>query len=243
MNLEGAIFLLQEDESLVELREQAYDSEALLQSLLANYPSLLAGDQVNRSDPRRWLLVRREAGVPAKADGGNQWAIDNLFLDQEGIPTIVEVKRSSDTRIRREVVGQMLDYAANAVAYWPAGRIRSMFEERCLAQHEDPSQVLGQFIGAADESGEIDGLMKKFILGLVLAGSLAIPFAGIAFADSPGHGGFEPDNPACVGANTSVNAQLQLHPDADGHGNAAYAALLGISVQDLQKVVQAYCRS
>ena len=28
-------------------------------------------------------------------------------------PTLVEVKRSSDTRIRREVVGQMLDYAAN----------------------------------------------------------------------------------------------------------------------------------
>ena len=31
------------------------------------------------------------------------------------MPTLVEVKRSSDTRIRREVVGQMLHYAANAV--------------------------------------------------------------------------------------------------------------------------------
>jgi hypothetical protein len=35
------------------------------------------------------------------------------------VPTLVEVKRSDDTRIRREVVGQMLDYAANGVVYWP----------------------------------------------------------------------------------------------------------------------------
>jgi len=40
-------------------------------------------------------------------------------LDQDAIPTIVEVKRSTDTRIRREVVGQMLGYAANAVVYCP----------------------------------------------------------------------------------------------------------------------------
>jgi hypothetical protein len=29
----------------------------------------------------------------------------------------LEVKRSSDTRIRREVVGQMLDYAANGASF------------------------------------------------------------------------------------------------------------------------------
>jgi hypothetical protein len=31
-------------------------------------------------------------------------------LDQDAVPTLVEVKRSSDTRIRREVMGQMSDY-------------------------------------------------------------------------------------------------------------------------------------
>jgi hypothetical protein len=31
----------------------------------------------------------------------------------------VEVKCSIDTRIRPEVVGQMLDYVANPVVYWP----------------------------------------------------------------------------------------------------------------------------
>lgn len=33
-------------------------------------------------------------------------------------------------RIRREVVGQMLDYAANALAYWPVDKIRSWAADR-----------------------------------------------------------------------------------------------------------------
>jgi hypothetical protein len=51
-----------------------------------------------------------------------------------GFPTLVEVKRSSDTRLRREVVGQMPDYTANAAAYWPAERIREWFEASCEEQ-------------------------------------------------------------------------------------------------------------
>jgi len=54
-------------------------------------------------------------GVPSIDGGGDRWSADHLFLDQDAIPTFVEVKRSTDTRIRREVVGQMLDYAANAI--------------------------------------------------------------------------------------------------------------------------------
>ena len=69
------------------------------------------------------------------------------FLDQETALTLVEVKRASDTRIRREVVGQMLDYAANAVVYWPGDLIRAQFEGRCLAEGRGPDQVLPNFLG------------------------------------------------------------------------------------------------
>jgi hypothetical protein len=58
--------------------------------------------------PRRWLLVSREVGVPLQEEGAGQMSLDHLFLDQGAVPTLVEVKRGSDTRIRREVVGQML---------------------------------------------------------------------------------------------------------------------------------------
>lgn len=145
--MKGGIFLIQDDGQLIEMTEQKYDSEELLQELLARYPNLLAGDQMDSNSPRRWLLISRELGVPSEEEGGGRWSLDHLFLDQDGIPTLVEVKRSSDTRLRREVVGQMLDYAANAVVYWPLETIRSKFESRCEENNIDPGTALSDFLG------------------------------------------------------------------------------------------------
>ena len=143
------IYLLENDSTLKPMVEAPYDSERLLQRLLADYPDLLAGDQMNTADPRRWLLVTREMSVPDGIGGSKRWSLDHLFLDQDAIPTLIEVKRSSDTRIRREVVGQMLDYAANAVAHWPLEDIVTRFEARCLAEGIDPSQELGELLAEA----------------------------------------------------------------------------------------------
>ena len=143
----GSIFLIQEKEGrLVEMKEEAYESEDLLQKLLADYPNLLAGDQINSAEPRRWLLIKQEMPVPSEEDGADRWSVDHLFLDQEAIPTLVEVKRSTDSRIRREVVGQMLDYAANGVIYWPLEKIRATFEASCQTRGEDPGEKLGEFL-------------------------------------------------------------------------------------------------
>jgi hypothetical protein len=76
------IFLIQDNDELVEMNEQEYDSENLLQSLLAKYPALLAGNQIEPSAPRKWLLIERECGVPSEGGGGGRFAIDHLFLDQ-----------------------------------------------------------------------------------------------------------------------------------------------------------------
>src|SRR5687768_8291469 len=103
------IYAINKDGSFTSLDYADYDSEALLQRLLAEYPDLLSGGDVSTASSRRWLLVAREHGVPGEAGGSDRWSLDHLFLDQAAIPTLVEVKRSSDTRIRREVVGQMLD--------------------------------------------------------------------------------------------------------------------------------------
>jgi hypothetical protein len=141
-----AIYLIQNDDQLVEMREESYDSEDILQELLAKYPNLLAGDQIDSKAPRRWLLITREMGLPDDEDAAPRWSIDHLFLDQEGIPTIVETKRSDDSRIRREVVGQMLDYAANAAAYWSIDTIIAQFEARCEREGSDPESILSEFL-------------------------------------------------------------------------------------------------
>ena len=105
---------------------------------------------MNTVDPRRWLLIAPELSLTAEADGTGGWWIDHLFLDQDAIPTIVEVKRSSDTRIRREVVGQMLDYAAHLEVYWPAARIRATFEERSRADGDDPDAQVRELLMSDD---------------------------------------------------------------------------------------------
>lgn len=150
----GGIFLIQADGKLVEMKEERYKSEDVFQGVLADYPNLLAGDQIDSEKPRRWLLIAREVAVPAEESGAGQWSLDHLFVDQDGIPTLVEVKRSTDTRIRREVVGQMLDYAANAVAYWPLETIRSHFERTCIDRHLDSDQVLREFLAETHDIEE-----------------------------------------------------------------------------------------
>jgi hypothetical protein len=113
--MNGKIFLLENGNELVEMEEKEYASELLLQDLIAEHPDLLAGDQMDEENPRKWLLVKKEQEMYSEEEGSSVVYLDHLFLDQDCVPTLVEVKRSSDTRIRREVVGQMLDYASNAV--------------------------------------------------------------------------------------------------------------------------------
>ncbi|MDQ5824274.1 MAG: hypothetical protein M3441_08680 [Chloroflexota bacterium] len=150
----SGIYVVRDDGTLVEMSAQLYTSEDDLQTLLAKHPSLLAGDQMNPASPRRWLLIAREAPLPSEQDGYNRWSIDHLFLDQDAIPTIVEVKRSTDTRIRREVVGQMLDYAANSILYWPIERILSMFQSTCESLERNPGDVLSAFLEENTEAEE-----------------------------------------------------------------------------------------
>jgi hypothetical protein len=133
----GGVFLRRGDD-LIPMVEERYELEDNLQALIAKHPNLLAGDQVDPDAPRRWLLLSREAALASEEDGAGRWSVDHVLLDQDAIPTLVEVKRSSDTRIRREVVGQMLDYAANAVVYWNLDSLRSRFEERCRSSDRQP---------------------------------------------------------------------------------------------------------
>jgi hypothetical protein len=96
--MSGAIFLIQDNGQLVEMNEQGYDSEDILQTLLAKYPNPLAGDQINNAAPRRWLLISREASLPSEDGGAGRWEVDYLFLDQDAIPTRLEVKRGAPKR-------------------------------------------------------------------------------------------------------------------------------------------------
>lgn len=147
------IFVVREDGQLIEMEEAPYEGEAILQELLERYPNLLSGEPV-APGIRRFLLLRREAGIPAAEGASDRFSLDHLFIDGEGVPTFVEVKLRSDTRIRREVIGQMLEYAANASTYWGEDRMREYFEETCRARGVEASEVLSDFLVEGREENE-----------------------------------------------------------------------------------------
>jgi hypothetical protein len=155
----SGVFLLQSADSLMAMEPAQFAKEDDFQRLVSRFPELLVGDQIDPQSPRRWVLVRREQPISTGEIGASQRSIDQVFLDQDGIPTLVEIKRQSDSRIRREVVGQMLDYAANCATYWSVETLQSGLERTC--RETDPDRpmesVLRELIGA-------DGNVEEFWL-------------------------------------------------------------------------------
>ena len=134
---------------LLPMNATHYLNEDELQTYLADYADLLPGDQINPEAPRRWLLVAREMGVPGAELETGRWSLDHLFLDQDGTPTFVECKRASDTRTRREVVAQMLDYAANGLAYWTIDRLRLSAAETAQQRGKDLDTLIMALLDTA----------------------------------------------------------------------------------------------
>lgn len=127
---EERIWLLDDEGDPRPLDEAQYPGEAALQRLIADHPEVLAGERMTPEAPRRWLPVRREMGIADSAEAGDRWSVDHLLIDQDARPTLVEVKLEGNSEIRRTVVGQLLEYAAHATRYWPAGVIRQRFEAK-----------------------------------------------------------------------------------------------------------------
>ena len=138
---------------LEPLEAEPFSTEDDLQELIANHPELLDGEQMRPDDPRRWILVTREKGIAESPGAGARWALDHLIVDQDARPTLVEVKRGSNSEIRRTVVGQLLEYAANAAATWSAEDLRTSFEATAAKRGLEPTQELERLL---ETDGEQD---------------------------------------------------------------------------------------
>jgi hypothetical protein len=58
---------------------------------LEKYPAFAFRHSGRSESSRRWLLIKREKPIPAEDGSDGRWSVDHLFVDQEGIPTLVEV--------------------------------------------------------------------------------------------------------------------------------------------------------
>ena len=145
------IYIRDDKGGLEPLEEIRFSTENHLQTLIAEHPELLDGTQIRPEDPRRWILITREKGISETADSGSRWAVDHLIVDQDAMPTLVEVKRGANPEIRRTIVGQMLEYAAHAAQTWSAEELRHTFEESATDQGLDPDEEIGTLLQADGE--------------------------------------------------------------------------------------------
>ena len=173
--------------SLEALEETPFAREDELQTLIAEHPELIDGEQIRPGDARRWILISREKGIATSAGGGALWAVDHLIVDQDAVPTLVEVKRSSNPEIRRTVVGQLLEYAAHASETWSAVELREAFERDAVAKGRDPDDELGALLGTegepkADEfwADVSTNLAARRLRLLFVADSIPDPLARVA---------------------------------------------------------------
>ena len=122
--------------------------EDALQTLFEKYPQIIPGKQIDpvSEDPPHFVLLRREMPVGA-------WSLDHLFVDQGGILTLVESKLFQNPESRREVIGQVIEYAANATDFWAGGSARQKAME--FWSNQNPPKELDQAL-QEEFGGELD---------------------------------------------------------------------------------------
>jgi hypothetical protein len=161
---QGILYMVDETGGLRRMAPSAPANEDQMQALVAKYPELITDGDGDL------LLIKREQEIADSEDGGGRWSLDHLFVTRQGVPVLVELKRAVDTRLRREVVGQMLDYAANGTVYWQGGRIAEAFAATATRAGGNPDQLLSEFIGSGDPEEfwrQVDSNMKAGRVKLV----------------------------------------------------------------------------
>lgn len=154
------VYVLGADTSAIPLtRLRCKDEGAELQDLLEKNPQLLPSEQIYPDNPPQWLLIKREMPVLDPSSGSARWSIDFLYVDHMAIPTLVECKRCDDTRSRREVIAQMMEYAANGHHYWSA--------EELQAHAQDSSGGLEQLSSWITQVGAVGGTSGAFFDAVV----------------------------------------------------------------------------
>ena len=144
---------------LEALEETPFPSEDEFQALIAEHPELLDGEQIRPGDARRWILIAREKGIADSTGANPRWALDHLIIDQDAMPTLVELKRGSNPEIRRAIVGQLLEYAAHSSETWTANELREAFERQLEAQGRDPRDELAALL-EVDGEPDVDGFWQ-----------------------------------------------------------------------------------
>ena len=94
------------------------------------------------------------------------WSLDHLYVDQFGVLTLVETKLMQNPESRRQVIGQIIEYAANSKDQWASGRARQFASAYYSERGKNLDEELESFFGSAfDEEGFWDRIENNLRTG------------------------------------------------------------------------------
>ncbi len=125
--------ILVQDSGGVRALEEGFASEEELQTFLKENADLMPLEEIELGTPPL-LCIGCEVGVASGAQ-------DILYIDQNGLLTVVETKLRKNPEARREVVGQILEYAAQ-MSSWNAADVERQ-AQRFFAGKNCPESYRG----------------------------------------------------------------------------------------------------
>lgn len=150
---------------VVALEPHPFDLEVGLQELLESYPRLLLAAGGPYANREIWT-IGYEVPVPAGS-------IDLLMLDSAGEVWVVETKLRKNPEVKKQVVGQVLGYAA-CVAEWTADKLDAVALEYQAVRGDGEStqsllQRLGESVGMETAEEIIDKAADRIRQGDITA--------------------------------------------------------------------------
>jgi hypothetical protein len=122
-----------------EPSEHGYENEATLQEILYQHPALVPGI--------------KGAAVACKEFQSGIGPADVVVLNEEGVITLVECKLASNPQVRREITGQVLDYASRM---W-----RMPVDEFERLWIKASTDKISPFTALGDEEGRLRAIVEE----------------------------------------------------------------------------------
>ncbi len=153
--------ILVQDKQGVRALEPGFADEKELQTFLRDHSDLMPTDEIEVGTPPL-LCIGWEVGVAS----GSQ---DLLYIDEAGLLTIVETKLKKNPEARREVVGQILEYASYASA-WTTSEVEANAQKfyaskECPPGYEGKTleEALRRFLEKTDSPAREDFSYEDFL--------------------------------------------------------------------------------
>jgi len=156
-----AKILLIDGENIKALDKIRFTEEGKLQDYLEEYPSLIPLAEIveGASD---LLCMGREVGA-------GPGSVDLLFIDKDGLLTVVETKLAKNPEARRTVIGQIIEYASY-ISQWTADDVYRIANEYLKSNIDEAMGNVSQGeFSAEDFRSNIEQNLKNGKIRLIVA--------------------------------------------------------------------------